>query len=383
MKKLLPEAIIFCAIAMVVSYGFAQTWTKTSANALGGSLAVSADGKIIMSVGSDTPFVSTNSGVNWTPMTLPNYGQRIASSADGTKAIALNSYISHPTPIYVSMDLGNTWNPSGSPTQVWQACAISADGSKLFAAVNGGLIYSSTNFGTNWISIGVPSNSWSCLALSADGTKLAAGAQNDRIYISTNSAVPQPATSSPSNSWAAIASSADGSHLVATSSSGTYLSTNFGGNWMKSNINGVSVASSADGSKLIVCYSVHINFQTFGYIYTSTNFGINWVTNSPNNYWFSVASSADGNEMLAGGNGYIYIYQSTPSPQLNLAPADTNLALSWLVPSTNFVLQQNLDLTTTNWVTLTPTPTLNLTNLQNEVMLCPSNSSGFFRLMAQ
>jgi hypothetical protein len=53
------------------------------------------------------------------------------------------------------------------------------------------------------------------------------------------------------------------------------------------------------------------------------------------------------------------------------------------VPSTNFVLQQNPDLTAIGWENLTNTPVLNLTNLQNEVILSPSNSSGFFRLISQ
>jgi hypothetical protein len=68
---------------------------------------------------------------------------------------------------------------------------------------------------------------------------------------------------------------------------------------------------------------------------------------------------------------------------LNLGPTNGSLAFSWTIPSTNFVLQQNLDLTTTNWVTLTNTPALNLTNLQNQICLSPTNSSAFFRLIAQ
>jgi len=57
--------------------------------------------------------------------------------------------------------------------------------------------------------------------------------------------------------------------------------------------------------------------------------------------------------------------------------------LSWLVPSTNFVLQQKPDLTTTGWEILTNAPALNLTNLQDEVTLSPTNNSGFFRLISQ
>jgi len=147
-----------------------------------------------------------------------------------------------------------------------------------------------------------------------------------------------------------------------------------------------SVASSADGKRLMASLSS---------LYLSTNSGAAWIENnipSQTYGWGSgyVASSADGKKLfLALGSddfahpNSIYTCYSPPTPQLNLKPSDTNLAFSWLVPSTNFALQQNLDLTTTNWVTLTNTPTLNLTNLQDEIILSPSNSSGFFRLIAQ
>jgi hypothetical protein len=63
---------------------------------------------------------------------------------------------------------------------------------------------------------------------------------------------------------------------------------------------------------------------------------------------------------------------------LNVLPAGSNLAISWLIPSTNFVVQQSSDLI--SWVDLTNTPTLNLTNLNNELIISPTNSSGFYRL---
>jgi hypothetical protein len=43
-------------------------------------------------------------------------------------------------------------------------------------------------------------------------------------------------------------------------------------------------------------------------------------------------------------------------------------------------LQQNSDLTTTNWTVMTNAPVLNLTNLQNQVILSPSGSNAFYRL---
>jgi hypothetical protein len=85
---------------------------------------------------------------------------------------------------------------------------------------------------------------------------------------------------------------------------------------------------------------------------------------------------------LSNGGG-IWISQTTPTPFLNIVNSNSNFALSWLVLSTNFALQQNLDLTTTNWVTLTNAPTLNLTNLNNELTFPQTNSSDFYRLITQ
>jgi len=121
-------------------------------------------------------------------------------------------------------------------------------------------------------------------------------------------------------------------------------------------------------------------------IYTSTNSGITWVSNNvPNDSWISVASSADGGEQLVAPLGDqsfkpqpIYISQTWPSPHLNLTPSSTNLTLGWTVPSKNFVVQQSADLT--SWSVATNPPGLNLTNLQNQIILSPTNRSGFYRL---
>jgi hypothetical protein len=76
----------------------------------------------------------------------------------------------------------------------------------------------------------------------------------------------------------------------------------------------------------------------------------------------------------------IFTWQTTPSPQLYLASVGNNLEMSWLIPSTNFVVQQSSDMM--SWSELTNPPTLNLTNLQNQIMLSVSTSNGFFRLTA-
>jgi hypothetical protein len=130
-----------------------------------------------------------------------------------------------------------------------------------------------------------------------------------------------------------------------------------------------------------------------GPIYISTNSGTTWTLNAGgNSAWGFVAASADGSKLvgLIGTGVYdgsttvlwngIYALQTTPSPQLNLAPSGSNLTVSWIIPSTNFVLQQCPDLSTLNWMDMTNPPVLNLTNLQNEVVLSPTSSNVFYRL---
>jgi len=61
-----------------------------------------------------------------------------------------------------------------------------------------------------------------------------------------------------------------------------------------------TIASSADGSNLVAAVRG-------GLIYTSTNSGSTWVaTSAPSNSWLSVASSADGAHLVAASWGLIY-----------------------------------------------------------------------------
>jgi len=60
----------------------------------------------------------------------------------------------------------------------------------------------------------------------------------------------------------------------------------------------------------------------------------------------------------------------------------TNLFLSWTIPSMDFVLRQDPDLTTTNWTDVAVQPTLNLTNLQNQVVLPTPPAPMFYRLVS-
>jgi photosystem II stability/assembly factor-like uncharacterized protein len=381
MKAKLLEAVLVAAIFAVVMSAFAQVWTQTSAPNTGGrweALALSADGRKAVAVSSTSPpIVSADSGVTWTTNAVFRWFKQIAASADGTKWIAV--FYSTPGYIYVSTDSGNTWAQTSSPnSSSWNVVASSADGNKLFAAIYNGSIYLSTNAGTAWTTSSAPSKKWTWLASSADGTKVTATAQNDKIYCSTDSGMTWTATGSSSDSWSSIASSADGTRLIASSGGGAYVSTNSGDSWTLLNTTSGQVASSADGTKLVIGGSS---------IYTSSDSGMTWVSNSapitsvPD--FSRIASSADGCKMFAVryGSPGIWTCQIAPAPTLNINSfASTRAVLSWLVPSTNFVLQQNSDLSTTNWTDVTNIPTLNFTNLQNQVILSPVGSNAFYRL---
>jgi len=74
----------------------------------------------------------------------------------------------------------------GSWVTYWQSVASSADGSKLVAVVWGGSIYTSTDSGATWTEqTAAGSRSWNSIASSADGSKLAAAMWDGNIYLAT------------------------------------------------------------------------------------------------------------------------------------------------------------------------------------------------------
>ena len=112
----------------------------------------------------------------------------------------------------------------------------------------------------------------------------------------------------PSTNWISVASSADGVKLVAAVYNGSiYTSTDSGVTWTAQipSTNWVSVASSADGTKLVAA-------AVPGQIYTSTDSGATWMARAIKTNWQAVASSMDGTKLVAG----VYsgqIYTSTDS----------------------------------------------------------------------
>jgi hypothetical protein len=76
--------------------------------------------------------------------------------------------------------------------------------------------------------------------------------------------------------------------------------------------------------------------------------------------------------MLNPSAGGIYVSHTTP------APVNGQPAISWMIPSMGFTLQQSPDLS--NWTDMTNVPVLNFTNLENQVALPSPVGNSFFRL---
>jgi len=118
-------------------------------------------------------------------------------------------------------------------------------------------------------------------------------------------------------------------------------------------------------------------------IFISADSGQTWAaTSAPTGPWRSVASSADGATLVAGGGGLgrVYAAQFRLMPTLKLVPAGPIALISWIVPSTSAQLQENSDLATATWSDVTTVPTLSLANLENQVTVPTNKGQRFYRL---
>jgi hypothetical protein len=416
LKTLLLTIGVFCGHCFWLNSALALTWSASSLLSSTWNVAgSSADGNVLIinDQGNGSMYTSTNSGVTWTKDDFPLNSYAIcgslASSADGSKWVASTGDNWYLGSIYTSTNMGLTWISNNVGTALWGSVASSADGTKLVAVAGTNWVYQSFDSGNTWTSNTLPifTNQWLFVHSSADGTKLVVAGVLGPVCISTNSGVSWtiPANS-PDASWQGITSSADGSKIAMVCGTNfIYTSADYGSTWQSNSVPGqwTGVAASADGSKLFgVDYHVGV--------FTSTNWGMSWVENTNlflnsayTQYGIapffgsignesSIKCSADGVKLILFpgmmfqpsvafiANDFIWTLYTTPAPQLNLSSSGTDLLLSWVVPSTNFVVQQCSDLTMTNWESLTNAPALNLTNLQNQVSVTPSNSSSFFRL---
>ena len=160
--------------------------------------------------------------------------------------------------------------------------------------------------------------SWNALAVSTNGSVVAAASTTD-LVISTNSGVTRTVvTGAPGfGGYNAVATSADGSKLLVvrgtglhTYSAGIWFTPNSSNSFISSSgltsglpaLNWVSVASSSDATKLAAAASGDK-------VYVSRNSGANWTALGASRDWEAITSSTDGTKLAAAEyNGLIYTY---------------------------------------------------------------------------
>ncbi len=116
-----------------------------------------------------------------------------------------------------------------------------------------------------------------------------------------------------------------------------------------------------------------------GETYSDVVFGITVAPATPPDQYFGVVTIQGGTNIFTAANLASPIFEvSLPPAALGVALSGTNLVLSWPSPPGSFLLQQNSDLATTNWATVTNAPAI--TNGQNQILFTPSTSNEFYRL---
>lgn len=116
-----------------------------------------------------------------------------------------------------------------------------------------------------------------------------------------------------------------------------------------------------------------------GETYTDMVFGVAINPSIPPGNYSGTVTLAGGLNIFATNPLASQTFQiSLPPAALNFAPAGTNFVLSWPSPPRGFVLEQNPDLTTTNWTVATNTPTVS--NGWNEVIIPALTGNHFYRL---
>lgn len=153
-------------------------------------VAISEDGARLYSVSRNGGlYASADSGATWVarpPQAAATYWGLVACSPNGlivTAGAYVTAYGESPSGanIYVSSDGGLTWAtrtpPPGQGIGWWGPFAQSADGQRMVAGNNQGLVFTSGTAGVTWTPRTIPgfgSNSGLALASSADGAMFVA-----------------------------------------------------------------------------------------------------------------------------------------------------------------------------------------------------------------
>ncbi len=190
--------------------------------------------------------------------------------------------------------------------------ASSSTGQYVACSNYGGDLLTSSDYGATWVDQTVPgSHEWNSIAMSANGQYLLASIYNGDMYVSNDyGATWVDQTSQGSAYWGVVAVSGNGQYMIADDNGNNVdISSDYGSTWAAKTV----VSGSADLFALSVSstgqYMQTANY-TNGYVYTSSDYGNTWTpqTSSGQQYWGSLASSANGQYVAAVGySGDVYV----------------------------------------------------------------------------
>lgn len=168
------------------------------------SLGSSADGSKLVATGGGL-CASTNSGSTWTDISGITTALSVAISANGNTLASVGNRLVGSWLVFTSTNFGITWAPFYPPTGNARHVAVSADGTRLAAVFDDGGIYTSTNSGSTWTSNKVAGVSWYSAASSADGNILIAVEQHGGIWTCRTTPSPKlslaPSSASFTLAW--------------------------------------------------------------------------------------------------------------------------------------------------------------------------------------
>lgn len=190
-------------------------------------------------------------------------------------------------------------------------------------------------------------------------TRLAAGYFRGRIYENRDSLLLNKSIGMSDLDWATVFSSGDRKRLVVARDNGSiYFSDDSGFMWQTIDTPGkytFTLSSTPKGSTIVAVITIGIN---------SSKDSIK--------EWYLVGDSAVGNKLVVS---------SQSAPVLDIIKTNDKMTISWASSFTNFVLQQNSDLLSTNWLDMTNV--VDVVKGQNEVTLPSVQGNNFFRLRSK
>jgi photosystem II stability/assembly factor-like uncharacterized protein len=298
-----------------ISYNYGITWTRVTTLASCFEVNMSIDG-VTQIIGSNSIYVSTNSGENWISVLTSNESFTGCDiSSDGLNMVACESY----GELWQSKNQGVLWTTI-EESHRWSSVAMSSDGITQAACVYGGSLYKSTNLGDQWkrtlFQYGNPFNAREItdVSISETGQYMMYVANGYDVFISNNYGT-SFFQQNLKNLYVATDMTPDGQYMTALYSSGSFFiggvmfSSDFGNSFAFVQSIGVlnqDIAIAIDGGVAITF--VNQNGIGGGEIYSYD--GATFVDEgAADNAWTCIACSDDNQVRYAGST--VGIYKST------------------------------------------------------------------------